>query len=645
MPTLRPPKDASQEERLPGFCYGFLMRSALAILVVLTLLTPAFSREKFQHPGPIHVTRDGDKWAEKTLRKLSPEEKVGQLFMIWCRAGFLNLRHPEYLKWREDMRKYHVGSFAMTVHVDGPFLLRSEPFEAADLLNRLQRDSKLPLLFAADFERGPSMRLLGTSVFPHAMAFGAAGSTDYAAAFGRITALEARALGIHWNFFPDADVNSNPANPIINTRSFGEDPAQVSDLVAAYIRGAHEGGLLVTAKHFPGHGDTATDSHLGVASVNVDRAHLDAVELVPFRRAIAAGVDAIMVAHVTVPALDPDPNHVATISPAVVTDLLKKQLGFNGIVVTDALDMAGLTHLFANNIGRAAVEAFKAGNDLLIIPADLGASYNAVLQAVRSGEISRERLDRSVLKVLKLKASLGLNDARLVDTSAITSEVAQPENLALGQQIADDAVTLVRDNGKVLPLKSSGTPPAGLPYMTVEETRDQTVAVIFSDDVRTEAGHAFGRELRARVRDARVIYVDPKTASGMSDDVMNAVEHAQSVVAAIYVVPTAGKMGNSIAMPDATGTLLQRLLDRAAAKTAVIAMGSPYLAAGFPMIENYVCTFSNATVSEVSAVKALFGEIAIHGHLPVTIPSIAVRGAGLERPAVTTNGGLPHAQN
>ena len=259
----------------------------------------------------------------------------------------------------------------MTVHVDGPFLLRSEPYEAAELLNRLQKDSKLPLLFAADFERGVATRLMGATNFPHAMAFGADGKLEDAETFGRITAQEARAIGVHWNFFPDADVNSNPANPIINTRSFGEDPKQVGDLVSAYIKGAHEGGMLTTVKHFPGHGDTATDSHLGVASVNVDRSSSRLDRIAAFRQAIAAGVDAVMVAHVTVPALDSDPNHVATISPEVVSDLLEKQLGFKGIVVTDALDMAGLTHLFANDIGRAAVEAFKAGNDLLLIPADL----------------------------------------------------------------------------------------------------------------------------------------------------------------------------------------------------------------------------------------------------------------------------------
>ena len=612
--------------------------------LALILCLPAVAKEKRQPAGPVRHGSAGDKWAEKTLHKLSVEEKVGQLFMIWCRASFLNVESPEYLDLREAMRKYHVGSFAMTVHVDGPFLLRSEPYEAAELLNRLQKDSKLPLLFAADFERGVATRLMGTTNFPHAMAFGADGKLEDAEAFGRITAREARAVGVHWNFFPDADVNSNPANPIINTRSFGEDPKQVGDLVTAYIKGAHEGGMLTTVKHFPGHGDTATDSHLGVASVNVDRNHLETIELPPFKQAIGAGVDSVMVAHVTVPALDSDPNHVATISTKVVSDLLEKQLGFKGIVVTDALDMAGLTHLFANDIGRAAVEAFKAGNDLLIIPADLPASYQAMIKAVSSGEISRERLDHSVLKILKTKGALGLNDSRTVDLNAIASTVGKPQDLAFGQQVADSAITLVRDNGKVLPLKSKGTPKAGLPYMTREETHNDVVAVLFSDDVRTESGRAFGREFHARIPDSRVMYVDPRIAAGMSDEVLKTVDAAQTVVAAVYVIPTAGKIGNSVAMADATGTLLQQLLDRAAQKTTVVAMGNPYLASDFPKVENYMCTFSNATVSEVAAVKALFGEIPIRGHLPVTIPNVAERGSGLERPAQEATGGMSHAQ-
>src|SRR5262249_26510680 len=507
----------------------------------LWVLTSAFAKDKFQRPGPIHLDRNGEKWAEKTLRKMSSEEKIGQLFMIWVRAQFVNVNNPDYLKLRDTIRKNHIGSLAMTYPYKPDFLYRNQPYEAASLLKRLQKDSQLPLLIAADFERGLSMRLYGTTDFPHAMAFGATGKTGLAEAFGRITAQESRAVGVHWNFFPDSDVNSNPANPIINTRSFGEDPQAVSDMVNAYIRGAHEGGMLTTIKHFRGQVDTATDSHLGVAKVTGDLARLQSIELVPFKKAIEAGVDAVMVAHVSIPALEPDPNRVATTSPAIVTNLLKNQLGFKGIVVTDALDMAALTRLYATDIGRAAVDAFKAGNDVLIIPADLDASYRAMLKAVNSGEISEQKLDASVLKILKMKASIGLHKSRLADINALDSIVGKPENLALGQQVADDAITLVRDNGKLLPLKRVGTVSTGLPYTKIEEVHDRVVVVVLTDDVRTETGRTLERQIRLRIPDAHVFYLDPRVANAMSNDVISAVDAAETVIAAAYVIPTAGR--------------------------------------------------------------------------------------------------------
>jgi beta-N-acetylhexosaminidase len=634
----------------------------IALLLAATLcFAKDKSKDRFLPPGPIHLDKAGRKWADKTLRKMSLEDKVGQLFAIWVRVQFLNDADPIFVQLRDNIRKYHIGSLVMSVPVDGPVLLKSQPEVAADLLNRLQRASKLPLIVSADFERGVSMRLNGTTVFPHAMAFGAAGKTENAEAFGRITALEARAIGVHWNLFPDADVNSNPANPIINTRSFGEDPNQVGDFVAAYIRGAHEGGMLVTAKHFPGHGDTAADSHLGLAQVTGDRARLDAVELPPFRRAIEAGVDAVMVAHVTVPALDATPNRVATTSKSVVSGLLKEEMGFKGIVVTDALDMAGLTRLYAKHIGRAAVESFLAGNDMLIIPADLDASYRAMLEAVRSGEIDRHQLDQSVRKILEVKASLGLNKARLADLAQLASEVARPENVAAGQRMADEAITLVRDNGKVIPLQSLGTSPgtseAALPYQSLTEVSNRLVVVIFSDDLRTESGRMLERQILARVPDARVIYVDARSAAGMKPVVVEAVDAAEHVIAALYVVPVAGKamraaggqLTNTVAMDDATGSLLAAILDRAADRTVVLAMGNPYVVQDFPAIQNYVCAFSNASVSETAAVKAIFGEIPIGGHLPVTIPGIASRGQGIELPArpisvQSDSGGSSHVQ-
>jgi beta-N-acetylhexosaminidase len=615
------------------------------LLLISILLVSAFclakdkDKDRYLQAGPIHVDRAGQKWVDKTLHKMTPEEKVGQLFAIWVRVQFLNDADPIFVQLRDNIRKYHVGSLVMSVPVDGPVLLKSSPSVTADLLNRLQRTSKLPLIVSADFERGVSMRLNGTTVFPHAMAFGATGKMEDAEIFGRITALEARAVGVHWNFFPDADVNSNPANPIINTRSFGGDPTQVGDFVAAYIRGAHEGGMLVTAKHFPGHGDTATDSHLGVAEVTGDRARLDAVELPPFKHAIDAGVDAVMVAHVTVPALDSTPNRVATTSTPIVDGLLKEEMGFKGLVVTDALDMAGLTRIYAKDIGREAVDSFKAGNDMLIIPPNLDASYRSVLQAVHSGEISRQRLDQSVRKILELKASLGLNKARLVDINQLSNEVAKPENVDTGQRIADEAITLVRDNGKVIPLQSFGTPETGLPYHSLTAVSNRLVVVIFSDDMRTESGRMLEREILTRAPDAHVIYVDARSAAGMRPSVMEAVEQAEHVVAALYVIPTAGKamraagggLTNTVSMDGTTGSLLSAILDRAATRTVVLAMGNPYVVQDFPAIENYLCAFSNASVSETAAVKAIFGEIPIGGHLPVMIPGIASRGDGLER--------------
>jgi beta-N-acetylhexosaminidase len=638
------------------FCYPCSMLRKLCLILLALSLGPAvLAKEKYQQPRPVQLDRDGARWAEKTLKKMPLEEKIGQMLMVWARVRFTNLDSPQYLQLRDIMRQYHVGGFGVTVPVDGPFLLRSQPYEAAMLLNQLQRDSELPLIFAADFERGVAMRFYGATVFPWPMAFAADGSLEHAAAFGRITAEEARAIGVQWNFFPIADVNSNPANPIINTRAFGEDPQQVGQLDAAYIGGAHQGGMLATAKHFPGHGDTSTDSHLGLARVDFDRQHLEQVELAPFRQAIEAGVDAVMVSHLTVPALEPNPNLVATASPAIVTGLLKQKMGFQGLVVTDALDMGGLMRLYSGNAnpsGAAAVAAVKAGNDLVLIPGDLDGAYRGLLQAVRSGEIPEAQIDASVRKILNAKASVGLHKARLVDIARIAEAVGRPENLALGQAVADAAVTLVRDNGKLLPLHrtSRGTSKAANAYLQGDESRNRVVAVVFTDDVRDEYGRVFERELRARIPDASFFWVDPNLAPGMSDLVLAAVDRAQAVIVPVYMVPTAGKavqvggeLKNTVEMLGPAQALLRRILERATERTVVIALGSPYIASDFPEVQNYLCTYSGATVSEVSAVRALFGEVPIRGRLPVTIPSIAQRGAGMERPQVFHGGANSHA--
>ncbi|HSY93675.1 MAG TPA: glycoside hydrolase family 3 protein [Candidatus Binatus sp.] len=622
-----------------------MLRNLAFLLAVFTLFgSAAEPRDQSKHPLARRLERDDEGWSEKTLKNLSLEEKVGQLFMIRMRVELLNGRSPSYFELRNNIRKYHIGSLAMSAPPQGRARDIRRRYEVITLLNQLQDESKLPLLVAGDFERGVlPAHLFGTTVFPHAMAFGAAGSLAYAEEFGRITAQESRALGVHWNLFPVADVNSNPANPIIGTRAFGANPEQVGDLVAAYIRGAKANGMLTTAKHFPGHGNTATDSHVAVPVVDDNVHYIRAVDLPPFQKAIAAGVDAVMTAHVQVLALDPDRSRVATTSPTIVTGLLKNQLGFKGIVVTDALDMAGLVGLYAKNPGRVAVDAFKAGSDVLTEPYNLDACYRAMLDAVRSGEIGQEQLDASVLKILRAKASLGLEKDRVVDVAAISKLVGSPESVATGQRISDASITLVRDNGKVLPLRD-GRPDPKLRVVSQAKAQPGLLVIILCDNRRAEDGRVLERQIRKRSPDARIIYADPRVAAARSDEVLNAADRAQQVVVAVYVVPSAARsrtiargQKNSASLPDSTAKLLSRILARATAKTVVLAMGTPYLTEDFPTIQNYICTFSNATVSEISAARAVFGEIPIPGHLPVNLTSASVPDARIAHPTPVAN--------
>jgi beta-N-acetylhexosaminidase len=624
-----------------------MLRNLVFLFAVFTLLgSAAEPREQSKQALTRRAERVDSQWAENTLKNLSLEEKVGQLFMIRMRVELLSGRSPGYFELRNSIRKYHIGSLAMSALPQGRGRAGRRRQEVVTLLNQLQGESRLPLLVAGDFERGVlPAHLFGTTVFPHAMAFGAAGDLAYAEEFGRITAQESRALGVHWNLFPVADVNSNPANPIIGTRAFGANPEQVGALVAAYIRGARANGMLTTAKHFPGHGNTATDSHVAVPVVSDDWDYLHAIDLPPFQKAIGAGVDAVMTAHVRVLALDADPGRVATTSPAIVTGLLKKELGFKGIVVTDALDMAGLVDLYAKNPGRVAVDAFKAGSDVLTEPYDLDACYRAMLDAVRTGEIGQERLDASILKILQAKASLGLEKNRLVDVEAIPRLVGIPENIATGQRISDAAITLVRDNGKVLPLRD-GQSDKRLRVVSRGKAQPGLLVIILCDNRRAEDGRVLEHQIRKRAPDARVVYIDPRVAAARSNEVLNAADRARQVVVAVYVVPSAARtrtiargQKKSASLPDSTAKLLSRILALATEKTVVLAMGTPYLTEDFPSIQNYICTFSNATVSEISAARALFGEIPIPGHLPVNLSNASVPDTRMGHPTQVANVG------
>jgi beta-N-acetylhexosaminidase len=622
------------------------MKRILMAFLFATAVHLAVATDTFSKAGPVQTTQEGRHWVERTLAKLSLEEKIGQMINIRYFTDFQNFDSDAYRQFRDQMQKYHVGSVTLTVHVDGPMLLKNPPMEVAIMANQLQRDSALPLLIAADFERGLASRVSSVPAFPDAMAFGAIGNRAYAERFGAVTAEEARALGVHWNFFPVADVNSNPNNPIINTRSFGEDPGEVGDMVAAYIRGAKAHGMLTTVKHFPGHGDTGTDSHLGVAKVEGNLQRLQSVELPPFEKAIAAGTDSVMVAHLAVPALDPDPNKVATVSDKTITGLLRRQLGFKNVIVTDALEMRGLTGLYppaqGNPGGKAAVDAVLAGNDVLLWPTDLEGSFTSLVNAVRAGRIPVSRIDDSVRRILEMKASIGLNKARLVDLEHVAHVVSRQEDLQFAQQVADEAVALVRDNGRTLPLSTFHPPPAtdSSPFQAPVQPTTKVVTIIISDWARGLTGRSFENALKARRADATVFYIDNDLATPLASEILQAVRDAERVVVAAYVVPTAakqvmvdGKLTNTVGLEQATGELLARVLDIAAAKATVVALGNPYVAQSFPAVQTYICTFSNASSSELSAVKVLFGEMKPSGHLPVTLPGIAARGDALPRSA------------
>ena len=594
--------------------------------------------------GPVKITKRGEKWVKATLRGLSLEEKVGQMLQVRSYVDYPSFEAADY-KWLEErLQKNHVGSVILAAHINAQGLVRVDPLTAAKVINRLQSDSKLPLLVAADLERGVASRLKDVPDFPWSMALGAVDDPAESERLGAITAREARAVGIQWALAPIVDVNSNPANPIINTRSFGEDPARVGALAAAFIIGARANGLLVTAKHFPGYGDAVIDSHRALAAVNAGLDHFRTVEFPPFRQAIGAGVDAILLLHARAPALEPDPDRITTNSPRIASDVLRDQFGFQGVVLTDALEMRGVTSLYdarkGDPVAQAAVDAVKAGCDMIMAPVDVEGPFQAIIEAVRSGQIAESRIDESVRRILRMKASVGLDRARLVDLDQVVALTGEPQDMDFAQRVADEAVTLVRDNGRLLPLPKS---------TTVAETeaarggepgaKPDLAAVVVGQALESSHGRELEEALRTRCPNAQVFYFDNRSPQSATGEILKAVGAARNVVVAAYVAHTEtrqvmkdGKPSTSCGLLGPSGELLQQMLAAAKEKTAVVAFGSPYLIASFPELQTYICTYAMASTSEISAVKALFGETQNHAKLPVTLPGIAQRGFSLPWP-------------
>lgn len=572
------------------------------IVVVFSLIILSGSCAKVVIKPDLTLGPTEMRWAKKTLSKMTLEEKIGQ--MVACRysGNFVN-RNSEYFQNLKTLIVEH--------KIGGLIIFGGEVYESAILTNSFQELAKIPLLVASDFERGAGNQIDGATLFPPLMSLGAADSEDLAYSMGKITAKEGRALGIHMTYAPVVDVNVNPDNPIINTRSVGEDPELVSRIAEAFIKGCQDFGLIATAKHFPGHGDTDLDSHSVLATIEGDRDRLNRVELFPFQRAVDAGVQAIMTAHLRIPALDPTPDLPATLSHPILTDLLRNEMRFRGLIVTDAMEMGGVTTLYTPE--DAAIRAVKAGVDMLLLPPTPKEVIRALIQAVRNGEIQESRIDSSVKRILEAKARLGLHLKKLVDFEALDRKIGIKDYLVQAEKTFESSMTLVKNEGDVVPLS------AGFQKMAV--------FALSSDPGGYFAGRTFVREMKKRVPRAVEFYAEASTGDEFIAKAVEKTKEAGVVVIGLFSRLRAGK--GSVGL-DLRQVQLIKELAEGHQRVVVVSFGSPYFLRHFKDVDVYLCAYRYAGESQIAAVKALFGEIDIVGKLPVSIPGVYPIGHGLK---------------
>lgn len=605
------------------------------LLQVLMLSAPAASnralgQSKASYPKPYSSTpsRDALKWADQQLRRMSLEQKIGQLIAVGVNATFLNQDSEAYGALRHQVIDNQVG---------GIILFRGPVYESVMLVNRMQQLARYPLLISADLEAGAGMRFDDTVNFPWNMAVAATGNPEYARRQGEITAREARALGIQQIYAPVVDVNNNAANPVINVRSYGEDPADVSRFAAAFTEGAQHGGVIATAKHFPGHGDTAVDSHRGLPEINVDRGRLNSVELVPFQAAVAAGVGAVMMGHIGLPQIDatvvkPLPQDVkgkpiettataeieaqgtmpATMSP-VLGGILRRDLHFKGLIVTDALSMSGLTIYFTQE--EAAVRALEAGADLLLKPADADASLRGVRAAVQSGRLTERRIEESARKILAAKYDLGLKKDRIAPLERIDSVVGSPDVLALAREIAEHAITLVRDEDSLLPLRNK------------PDARIFNLAITNGDDRLLVANPFVTAMTRGGVK-VETAVLDDRSSDAEVQKALERARSADEVIASLYGRVRSGEV-RSVGLPEPGAHALQTLIAEKKPLMA-ISFGNPYLLMNFPALRTYLVAYGDMPSLQQAAARILLGEIDVTGRLPITLPGLYPRGTGIQ---------------
>ena len=575
--------------------------------------TPAAREDVDTAAAPV----EQEPWAARTLAGLSLEEKAGQLIMPWVLGDFAPEGSESHERIFSMIEKSRVGGVIMSV---------GTPFEVAAKLNDLQNHAEIPLLVAADLETGAGFRMRGAihmpgsidlggaTNFPSLMAVGATGREELAYEMGRITAVEARAVGVHVPFAPVLDVNNNPDNPIINVRSFGEDPEKVAKMGIAFIRGVQENGAIATGKHFPGHGDTEVDSHVALPVIHHDRARMDSVELRPFQEAIDAGMAAIMSAHISVPSLNGGVREPSTLSPLVLTHVLRDEMGFEGIVFTDAMDMSAISR--QHRSGEAAVRALEAGADVILMPASVGDAVKGIVEAVEEGRITVERLDRSVLRILETKERLGLPERRTVAIEEIPNTVGVPEHTRLAEQIAQESITLLQNRRGLLPL--AGTRTARV--MSVSYRRPSDVL----------AGRFFNRALRETYPRLVTADVDADTPDAVYDGLKRRAGEQALVVVGTYV--TSVNVSGSFTLPAELVDFI-RHLDRTGVPHVVVSFGNPYLIMDFPDVQSYLLAWSGSEASQRAAARAILGESDIAGRVPTRIPPLFQIGDGLTIPS------------
>jgi beta-N-acetylhexosaminidase len=573
----------------------------LALVVVLLGACGRPSGVPTPAPIPTAAVVGPETNVETLLNELSVRDKIAQLVIPWI---------PGTYAAYDDGGFERAEAWVDSLHIGGVIVSVGSPLDVAAKLNRLQQRTRLPLLVASDFEGGTSLRLNGGTLFPPNMGVGATGSDSAAYDVGRITALEGRAVGVQLAFAPVADVNNNPANPIINTRSFGEDPVQVGRMVAAEVRGLQDFGMLATAKHFPGHGDTGTDSHLALPVITSSWARLDSVELVPFRAAIAVGVDVVMSAHIALPTIDAGMVRPGTVAPNVLTGILRDSLGFRGLIVTDALNMAGVADVYG---AEAGVRAFLAGADLLLQPADPRAAIDAMERAVARGEITPERLDTSVRRVLKTKRALGLFERRTVPLDSIPAVVGSAAFQADAAAIAARSIVMVKDS-------------AGLIH-GLARARPALTLVSYGEEENRAVGLALAFELRAQGFAVSLARLWPASGAASYDSVAAALRRSPVALFATADRPIAGR--GTIGLPAALMALIARTAREQ--PTILASLGNPYIISGLPEVGSYLIGWRSNAVTERAVASALAGAAPITGRLPIALPPRYPRGWGLQK--------------